>query len=204
MASIKFDNLPYDPLRITSPFGPRNTGIAGASRNHLGVDMGTDKSKYKGNTDGGPIKAVLPYTVNSSYYNKYRGWVVLLDHGNGIQTLYQHLKERGVAKGTSGEAGDVIGTMGNTGTGAQLHLHFELRVNGVPIDPEPYLIKAEEEEVEIEKAKLSLNGKLTELDAIFYEGHYYFGIREVADADKNDKLTVGYDAKTKTVIINSK
>lgn len=142
---IKFESLPYEPLRITSRFGPRNTGIKGASTDHKGVDLGADRSKYKSNTDGGPVRAVLPYIVKASYYNNLRGWVVLLDHGEGLQTLYQHLKAKGLPVGVRGDAGSIIGIMGNTGVGAQLHLHFEVRINGKPVDPEPYLKGVEEE-----------------------------------------------------------
>lgn len=155
---MKLEHLPYEPLRITSRYGPRKTGIAGASTDHKGVDLGADKTKYTGNTDGGPVRAVLPYTVAESYYNAMRGWVVLLDHGriggNRIHTLYQHLKEKGLPKGKQGQAGQVIGVMGNTGVGAQLHLHFELRINGTPVDPEPYLKGVDEDMTEAEVLKL--------------------------------------------------
>lgn len=140
---IQLERLPYEPLRITSGYGPRKTGIKGASTDHKGVDIGADKTLYRGNTNGGPVRAVLPFTVAESYYNAMRGWVVLLDHGriegNRVHTLYQHLKEKGLPKGKLGQAGQIIGIMGNTGVGAQLHLHFELRINGTPVDPEPYL-----------------------------------------------------------------
>ena len=86
---IKFDYLPYEPLRITSPFGRRKTGILGASTDHKGVDLGADKSRYRGNTDGGSVRAVLPYVVSESYYNKFRGWVVLNLHG--LAREYKHL-----------------------------------------------------------------------------------------------------------------
>lgn len=162
---IKFDYLPYEPLRITSPFGRRKTGILGASTDHKGVDLGADKSRYRGNTDGGSVRAVLPYVVSESYYNKFRGWVVLLNHGKGIQTLYQHLKEKGMPSGVHGNAGNIIGTMGNTGTGAQLHLHFELRVNGVPIDPEPSLREVDEREADMTKQEVI--EIMNELDPIY-------------------------------------
>ena len=143
VSNMKFKCLPVDPLRITSKFGPRNTGITGASTNHLGIDLGTNRSIYKGTNDGGPVKAVLSGKVISSYFNNARGWVVLIDHGTidgkNIKTLYQHLKKQGALVGSSVKAGDTIGIMGNTGTGAQLHLHFELRVNNVCLDPEWHL-----------------------------------------------------------------
>ena len=155
---IQFERLPYEPLRITSRYGPRKTGIKGASTNHKGVDLGADRTLYTGSKDGGPVRAVLPYTVAESYYNAMRGWVVLLDHGriegNRIHTLYQHLKEKGLPVGKRGQAGQVIGVMGNTGVGAQLHLHFELRINGTPVDPEPYLKGVDEDMTEAEVVKI--------------------------------------------------
>ncbi|QIB68628.1 M23 family metallopeptidase [Aminipila butyrica] len=158
---MQLQHLPYTPLRITSGFGPRKTNIAGASTDHMGVDIGTDKSKPYTATDGGPVTAALPGTVVSSYYNNLRGWVVLLDHGTiegqNIKTLYQHLKQAGSAVGTKVKAGDRIGTMGNTGVGAQLHLHFELRVNNTCVDPEPYLKNIKEvktmENITLDEAK---------------------------------------------------
>ena len=154
---MKFDSLPYEPLRITSGFGPRNTGILGASTYHKGVDLGADKTKYKGSADGGPVLAVLPGTVKESYYSTARGWVIVINHGivagKQVATLYQHLKCKGLAIGKKVKAGDTIGTMGNTGVGAQLHLHFELRINGTPVDPEPYL-KGVDDMTEAEVLKL--------------------------------------------------
>jgi len=155
---IIFNSLPVVPLRITSKYGPRNTGIVGASTYHLGVDIGTDKSKPYTSSNGGPVTAVLPGTVCGSYYNKYRGWVVLIDHGTidgqNVKTLYQHLKQYGRAKGTVVKAGDTIGIMGNTGVGAQLHLHFEVRINNTPVNPEPYLKNIVKEVGELTEAQV--------------------------------------------------
>ncbi len=161
---MQLEHLPYTPLRITSGFGPRNTGIPGASTYHKGVDIGTDKSKPYTITDGGSVTAVLPGTVVGNYYSRYRGWVILIDHGTidgkNIKTLYQHLKQAGTAKGTKVKAGDQIGTMGNTGIGAQLHLHFEIRINNVCVDPGPYLKNIKEvktvDEITLEEAKTIL------------------------------------------------
>lgn len=155
---MQLQHLPYTPLRITSGFGPRNTGIAGASTDHKGVDIGTDKSKPNTGTDGGSVTAVLQGVVVENYFNKLRGWVILIDHGtiNGknVKSLYQHLRQAGTAKGTKVKAGDRIGTMGNTGVGAQLHLHFEIRINNVPVDPVPYL-KNIKEEITVEEKELT-------------------------------------------------
>lgn len=165
---MQLQHLPYTPLRITSGFGPRKTNIAGASTYHLGVDLGTDKSKTYTSTNGGPVTAVLPGTVISNYYNVIRGWVVLIDHGtiNGqnIKTLYQHLSQSGRPVGTKLQAGSVVGVMGSTGVGAQLHLHFELRIDNVCVDPEPYLRKIGEvktmENITVEEAKNIIKEKV--------------------------------------------
>ncbi len=167
---MQLEHFPYTPLRITSGFGPRNTGIAGASTDHKGVDIGVDKSKPYTSTDGGPVTAALSGTVSGSYYNKLRGWVVLIDHGTidekNYKTLYQHLKQAGIAKGTKVKAGEKIGIMGNTGVGAQLHLHFEVRVNNICEDPEPFLKDIKEEDMTKEETlaliKEVLTGKSTE------------------------------------------
>lgn len=192
---MKLEHLPYTPLRITSGFGPRNTGIAGASTYHKGVDIGTDKSKPYTATDGGPVTAVLPGVVVGNYYNNARGWVILIDHGTidgkNVKTLYQHLKQAGTAKGTKVMAGDRIGTMGNTGVGAQLHLHFEIRINNVCVDPAPYLknIK-EEEELEVKDTKVTVG--TTEVSAKLIDGVTYVPLRGIVDAIKTE-LEVTWD-----------
>ncbi len=136
---IQFNSLPIDgPLRITSKFGPRNTGIKGASTYHKGIDLGRDKSKSETN-----ILSVAAGIVVRNYWNKYRGWVIIIRH-NGFQTLYQHLKAKSsLAVGTKVKAGTILGVMGNSSDKSVLrvavHLHFELIVDETRIDPQPYL-----------------------------------------------------------------
>lgn len=150
-----FDCLPVEPLRITSPYGDRKTDIPGATKWHAGVDLGRNRALYSGGSDGGPIHSVLPGKVINSYWNNARGWVIIVDHGvvNGhsVKTLYQHMKAQGLAKGSNAASKQAIGTMGATGVGAQLHLHFELIIDGKNVDPEPYLrnLKKKEEEEEM-------------------------------------------------------
>lgn len=139
---IVFSSLPVDaPLRITSKFGIRNTGISGASKSHAGVDLGRDINKSKTN-----ILAVKAGTVISSYWNEIRGWVIVLKHNEKYSTLYQHLAQKSPLKvGSNLKAGDVIGIMGSTGISSGTHLHFELHENGKLIDPLPYLQYIEKE-----------------------------------------------------------
>ena len=150
-----FRSLPIDgPLRITSHFGPRNTGIKGASTYHQGIDLGRDFSKLQT-----AVLAVHGGTVSANYWNKYRGWVVVIQHNGVWSTLYQHLAEkspRGV--GQTVKAGETIGVMGNSSDKAVLqvavHLHFELRKNGTPINPERYLKNIQKEGLDMTKQEL--------------------------------------------------
>jgi len=139
-----FNSLPYTPLRITSPYGNREIDIPGATTWHAGVDLGTDRLKPHTVKNGGPVVSVMQGTVLESKWNSARGWLVVVYHGTkdgkNIRTLYQHLMEQGAKVGTKVSAGKVIGTMGNTGVGAQLHLHFELRENDKPVDPTWHLM----------------------------------------------------------------
>jgi len=141
-------SLPYNPLRVTSFFGFRNIDIPGATKWHPGLDLGTDRTIYKSNNDGGNILAVANGVVCNSYFNVARGWVVIIDHGNGFKSLYQHLKQQGLGKGVKIMAGQPIGRMGNTGVGAQLHLHIEFILNLIQVDPLPYLLNIKSKEVE--------------------------------------------------------
>ncbi len=143
---IVFRSLPYIPLRITSPYGDRAEqvkDIPGATRWHDGVDIGRDKSKYpRATEDGGDVLAVMDGVVVDVGYNRARGNYVKIEHerenGNKVETLYQHLYSA-ISPSGSVKAGDVIGRMGKTGVGAGLHLHFELRIAGKPVDPTRYL-----------------------------------------------------------------
>lgn len=142
--TIEFNHLPVIPLRITSKFGKRNTGISGASTNHKGIDLGRDWTRTETT-----VHSVKKGIVVKNYWNDYRGWVIVIQH-DGFQTLYQHLKAQSPLKvGTEVYAGQEIGVMGNTSNPAKLsismHLHFELLINDTPIDPEPYLLNIKEE-----------------------------------------------------------
>ena len=152
---MRFRSLPIDgPLRITSRFGPRNTGIKGASTYHQGIDLGRDFSKLQTT-----ILAVHSGTISANYWNKYRGWVVVIQHNDVWSTLYQHLAEKSLrGVGQTVKAGETIGVMGNSSDKAVLqvavHLHFELRKNGTPINPERYLKNIQKEGLDMTKQEL--------------------------------------------------
>ncbi len=88
---------------------------------------------------GTPIGAAAAGTVILTGPNGGYGNLVVVDHGNGISTAYAHLSSISVSVGQSVGQGTVVGGMGTTGNSTGVHLHFEVRVNGSPVDPLGYL-----------------------------------------------------------------
>ncbi len=117
---------------VTSPLGSRYTGIAGASTNHMGVDIGRVGYTTQ-------VVAAKAGTVIISSYNKYRGNYVVVSHGSGNTTTYQHLSKRSVNVGDKVAQGQVVGITGDTGVSRGAHLHFEITENGQIVDPLKYL-----------------------------------------------------------------
>jgi len=116
---------------ITSVFGWRMHPVLGSSRFHSGMDFGAEY--------GSPIRAADRGTVIfAGWYGGY-GNTVIIDHGNGIITLYGHSSQLYVVEGQVVKRGQAIAAVGSTGLSTGPHLHFEVRHNGEPIDPVPYL-----------------------------------------------------------------
>lgn len=118
---------PVDSNVVTSPFGPRNTGIAGASTNHKGVDLKASTGAKIYASDTG---TVITSALSSSYGN-----YVVIDHGNGYTTLYAHMSKRAVKQGDKVTKGQVIGYAGATGIANGPHCHFEIWENGNRVNP---------------------------------------------------------------------
>lgn len=121
---------------VTSPLGSRYTGIAGASTNHMGIDIGRVYYSTQ-------VVAAKAGTVIISSYNKYRGNYVVVSHGSGNTTTYQHLSKRSVNVGDKVSQGQVLGITGDTGVASGAHLHFEITENGQIVDPLKYLTNYE-------------------------------------------------------------
>ena len=112
---------------VTSEFGGRIDPISGQRDGHTGMDLGV--------STGTPVRAALDGTVTlSKYYGSY-GNCVMIDHGNGLTTLYGHNSQLLVIVGQTVKAGDVISLSGATGRVTGPHLHFEVRVNGERTNP---------------------------------------------------------------------
>lgn len=116
---------------LTSGYGYRTHPIFGDGRMHTGIDIGAAYGAPVIAADSGVVAYV---GVMSGYGN-----VIVVDHGGGLATTYNHLSAFGVSSGQSVGRGMPIGNVGCTGYCTGPHLHFEVRINGSPVDPMPYL-----------------------------------------------------------------
>ena len=116
---------------ITSPFGMRINPITHKYSGHTGIDIGVPY--------GTPIAAADGGTVIFAGWNVAYGNMTVIDHGGGFSTMYAHQSKQLVAVGDHVTQGQIIGYIGTTGWSTGPHLHFEIRVNGVPKNPMLYL-----------------------------------------------------------------
>lgn len=119
------------PGAVSSGFGMRIHPITGQNRMHNGVDMNA--------AQGDPIRAARAGTVILAGVKGGYGNTIMVDHGGGMVTLYAHQSRLGASVGDRVAAGEVIGYIGSTGQSTGPHLHFEVRIDGNPVDPARYL-----------------------------------------------------------------
>lgn len=117
---------------LTSSFGTRNDPFTSKRRMHHGQDFGV--------LTGTPVYATADGIVKSRKGNTGYGKTVILDHGYGIKTIYAHLNKYIVNPGDKVERGDLIAYSGNTGRSTGPHLHYEVRVNNIPVNPRHYFL----------------------------------------------------------------
>ena len=117
---------------VTSRFGPRTHPITGKYTNHNGMDI--DGYGH----DGYPIVACDAGVVVAAKWSDSYGNYVMIDHGNGMQTLYAHMSGMAVKYGDTVTQGQTIGYLGSTGWSTGTHCHLEVYVNGSRTDPEAY------------------------------------------------------------------
>jgi murein DD-endopeptidase MepM/ murein hydrolase activator NlpD len=118
------------PGAVSSGFGKRIHPITGGVKMHNGVDMNA--------LMGEPISAAASGNVILAGVKGGYGNTVMIDHGGGMVTLYAHQSKLGVSVGQSVSRGQTIGWVGTTGNSTGPHLHFEVRINGVPRNPVEY------------------------------------------------------------------
>lgn len=119
------------PGPLDSSFGPRVHPIHGTVRMHNGLDID--------GAMGDPIVAAEAGTVILAGAKGGYGQTVMIDHGGGMVTLYAHQSKLAVSVGQNVAAGERIGSVGSTGVSTGPHLHFEVRINGDPVNPAGYL-----------------------------------------------------------------
>ena len=116
---------------ISSGFGYRTQPIAGASTNHKGIDFAA--------ATGTPIYAAAAGTVISAGYAGNAGNLLVISHGNGLLTYYMHCNAIYVSAGQKVSRGQNVAAVGTTGNSTGPHLHFQVMLNGTPVNPANYL-----------------------------------------------------------------
>lgn len=117
--------------RISSEFGWRPQPLPGASTNHKGMDLAAPT--------GTPIYAAAGGTVTTARYSGNAGKMIVINHGDGLVTIYMHCNAMYVSAGQKVSKGQNIAAVGNTGNSTGPHLHFQVEVNGTPVNPRSYL-----------------------------------------------------------------
>lgn len=119
---------PVDPrvARVSSDFGARRGGSW-----HQGIDLSAPK--------GTPVRATADGKVVAAGRDGAYGRTVIIVHGTGLSTRYAHLKRIKVRPGERVRRGDTVGTVGASGRASGSHLHYEVRREGRPVDPRPFL-----------------------------------------------------------------
>lgn len=119
--------------RISDDYGNRIHPITGQKQFHTGVDMAAP--------GGSPILAAYDGAVIQAAYNATMGNYIMIDHGNGLYTIYMHAQKLLVKPGDEVVRGQKIATVGTTGRSTGNHLHFSVRQNGTYISPWNFLVK---------------------------------------------------------------
>lgn len=117
---------------FTSRFGYRVSPFTGRSSLHAGLDIAA--------APGSPVYAPADGVVTYAGYDESYGKMVTIDHGYGVSTRFGHTSQIYVQVGQKISRWDVIASVGNTGRSTGPHLHYEVRVNGVPRDPSLYIL----------------------------------------------------------------
>lgn len=116
---------------VTSGFGPRRRPIRGGTRFHKGIDVAAPS--------GTAIMSSGDGIITFSGYKRGLGRTIIVDHGYGVVSIYGHNSKNYVKEGDRVMRGEIIGSVGSTGLSTGSHLHYQIEVDGVPVDPMNYL-----------------------------------------------------------------
>jgi murein DD-endopeptidase MepM/ murein hydrolase activator NlpD len=117
---------------ITSRFGYRDSPFTGLREFHKGLDIANRK--------GTPVRAPADGVVAYAARKGLLGNVIVIDHGHGFVTRYGHIHKALKKRGDAVKRGDIIAEMGNTGRSTGPHLHYEILLNGIPVNPQKYIL----------------------------------------------------------------
>ncbi len=117
--------------RFESPYGQRTDPFSGEGAYHTGVDISAPTGTLVRATADGVV-------LHAERFSGY-GRLVVIDHGNGMQTYYAHLSRFNVMPGQEIRRGEMVGAVGSTGRVTAPHLHYEVRIGGAPVNPHKYL-----------------------------------------------------------------
>lgn len=117
---------------LSSKFGYRKSPFTGKREFHKGLDIATKA--------GTPIVATANGVITYSGNKGFMGKMIVIDHGHGMVTRYAHIQKLLKKRGESVKRGDVIALVGNTGRSTGPHLHYEVHLNGIPVNPAKYVL----------------------------------------------------------------
>ena len=141
------------PLAIgstSSGYGLRTHPVLGGTRAHNGIDLAAPT--------GTPVYATADGIIGrADWYSSY-GLYISVEHGASMQTRYAHLSRLAVAAGDNVKKGDLIGYVGSTGRSTGPHLHYEVRVDGLAVNPIPYMVESEAQLAYARDARLTGQG----------------------------------------------
>ena len=127
--------MPLEGSRLTSDYGMRTHPVLGGRRNHKGVDLAAPT--------GTPVYATADGIIGRAEWFSSYGLYIEIDHGADLETRYAHMSRLAVAAGERVKKGDLIGYVGSTGRSTGPHLHYEIRVDGVAVNPIPYMVESQ-------------------------------------------------------------
>ncbi len=126
---------PVTSVQVSSSFGIRSDPFTGRARRHTGIDIPGPL--------GTPIYATADGVADHAGWMNGYGNLVELNHGRGLETRYGHMSRIAINPGDHVTKGQLIGYMGSTGRSTGSHLHYEVRIDGTPVNPLPFLASSD-------------------------------------------------------------
>ncbi len=142
--------MPLEGAQLTSNYGMRTHPVLGGRRKHTGIDLAAPS--------GTPVYATADGIIGRADWFSSYGLYISINHGAAMETRYAHLSRLAVAAGDNVNKGDLIGYVGSTGRSTGPHLHYEVRVEGLAVNPIPYMVESEAQLAYIRDARLTGQG----------------------------------------------